>query len=152
MLTNLAICASFLLINKTLLRPEVVNFYMLSLLRKSPYRPISLQMDYLNTNLKWEDFFIQESVELEEKMSGFEMDALSKSKIRLSLENNILDWKKYEAWVLQNINCTSLKEDVNENTLKNFTSNAKLALDIYSNYDFWNEDLLPVFIWENQPF
>lgn len=107
-------------------------------------------MDYLNTNLKWEDFFIQESVELEEKMPGFDMDALSKSKLRLSLENNILDWKKYEAWVRENVNCASLKEDVAEGLLKNFTTNAQQALEIYSNYDFWNEDLLPVFIWDNQ--
>lgn len=107
-------------------------------------------MDYLKTNLKWEDFFIQESVELEEKMPTFDMDALSKSKLRLSIENKILDWEKYEEWVLENLGCSSLKAGVNEAVLKNFTINSKQAFDIYSNYDFWNEDLLPIFIWENQ--
>ncbi|MBY0553501.1 hypothetical protein K2P97_03160 [bacterium] len=107
-------------------------------------------MDYLKTNLKWEDFFIQESVELEEKMPTFDMDALSKSKLRLAIENKILDWKKYEQWVLDNLGCSSLKPSVNDSILKNFTINSKQAFDIYSNYDFWSEDLLPIFIWENQ--
>jgi hypothetical protein len=107
-------------------------------------------MDYLNTNLKWEDFFIQESIELEEKMGGFDMDALSKSKLRLSIENKILTWEKYENWVLQTTGCASLKQDVGELTIKNFSSNAQQAFEIYSNYDFWNEDLLPVLVWDNQ--
>lgn len=83
-------------------------------------------------------------------MSGFDIDSLTKSKIRLCLENNILDWKKYEHWVLEQLGCSSLKEDVNEKLLKNFVSNAEQALDVYSNYDFWSEDLIPVFIWDNQ--
>jgi hypothetical protein len=107
-------------------------------------------MDYLRTNLKWEDFFIQESVDLAEKMPTFDMDALSKSKLRLSLENNILDWKKYEGWVLENLGCSSLKTGVNESILKNFSINSKQAYDVYSNHKIWNEDLLPIFIWENQ--
>jgi hypothetical protein len=107
-------------------------------------------MDYLKTNLKWEDFFIQESVELEEKMPTFDMEALSKSKLRLSLENNILDWKKYEGWVLENIGCSSLKTGVNESILKSLSINSKQAYDVYSNHIIWNEDLLPIFIWENQ--
>jgi hypothetical protein len=107
-------------------------------------------MDYLKTNLKWEDFFIQESVELEEKMPAFDMDALSKSKLRLSLENKILDWNKYEGWVLENVGCSSVKAGVNESILKNFSINSKQAYDAYSNHEIWNEDLLPIFIWENQ--
>lgn len=106
-------------------------------------------MSEVNTNQKWEDVFIQESVELEEKMSTFDVESLNKSKLRLSIENNILDWEKYETWVLNNLNCSSLKTDVTENILKNFSSNAKQAHEIYSNYDFWNEDLVPVFIWDS---
>lgn len=98
---------------------------------------------------KWEEHFITEAVELEERMSSFDIESLSKSKIRLCIENNILDWTQYERWALQSFNCPSLKTDVQENILKNFTVNAKQAFEIYSNYDFWNEDLLPVLIWDN---
>lgn len=107
-------------------------------------------MTYLNTNLKWEEFFIQESVELEEKMPTFELDAINKSKLRLSLENGILNWKKYEDWYSANLGCSSLKEDTNTDILANFKVNAKQAYEVYSNYDFWGDDLLPVFIWDNQ--
>ena len=62
----------------------------------------------------------------------------------------ILTWEKYEAWVLQTTGCASLKQDVGELTIKNFSSNAQQAFEIYSNHDFWNEDLLPVLVWDNQ--
>lgn len=107
-------------------------------------------MDYMITNLKWEDFFIQEAVELEKKMLGYNLDSLSKSKIRLSLENKILDWNKYETWMLENFGCSSLKKNVDVSILENLTDNPKQAYDFYSNYDFWGEDLLPIFIWEDQ--
>lgn len=107
-------------------------------------------MDYLKTNLNWEDFFTQELVTLEEKITGFDTDSLNKSKLRSCLENKILDWKKYESWVQENAGCASLKTDIAENILKNFIANSQQAFDIYSNYDFWNEDLLPIFIWEDQ--
>lgn len=107
-------------------------------------------MDYLKTNLKWEDFFIKESVELGEKMSGFDIEDLSKSKIRLSLENKILDWDKYESWVVENLGCASLKKDVLPSILNDFLTNSREAHNIYSNYDFWSEDLLPILMWESQ--
>jgi len=47
-------------------------------------------MNQVSMNVKWEEHFISEAVELEEKMSSFDIESLSKSKIRLSLENNIL--------------------------------------------------------------
>ena len=106
-------------------------------------------MNQVSMNVKWEEHFISEAVELEEKMSSFDIESLSKSKIRLSLENNILSWDKYESWALQSYHCSSLKSNVQENILKNFAVNAQQAFDIYSNYDFWNEDLLPVLIWDN---
>lgn len=106
-------------------------------------------MSQLLVNTKWEEHFISEAVELEEKMSSFDIDSLSKSKIRLCIENNILDWSKYESWALQRFNCSSIKSNIQENILKNFTVNAQQAYEIYSNYDFWSEDLLPVLIWDN---
>lgn len=107
-------------------------------------------MDYLNTNLKWEDYFIKESAELSEKIAGYDMDALSKSKIRLSLENKILDWDKYESWVVENLGCASFKKDVSHSILNDLLTNSRQAYNIYSNHEFWSEDLVPVLMWESQ--
>jgi len=107
-------------------------------------------MHYLKTNLNWEDFFLQESLELEEKLPNFDLESMRKSKIRLLLENKILNWAKYESWVLKNLGCASLKNGVKDDILKNFITNSQQAFEIYSNYDFWSEDLLPIFIWQNQ--
>ena len=66
-------------------------------------------MNYDDANLNWEEFFIQESLELEEKMSSFHFEDLQRSRLRLSLEKNILDWNKYHDWFLHQFKCTSLK-------------------------------------------
>lgn len=107
-------------------------------------------MDYLKTNLKWEDFFTRESAELDEKMESLDMDSLSKSKLRLSLENNILDWKKYESWVLENLGCASLKTDIGETEIESFSENLQDTLDAYSSHDCWSEDLIPILTWDDQ--
>lgn len=110
-------------------------------------------MDYLNTNLKWEDFFVKESLTIDEKILSFDtqdLTNLGKSKIRLAIEHQVLNWEKYETWMLENMGCASFKNDVNENIFKKFIANSQQAYEAYSNYDFWNEDLLPMFIWEDQ--
>lgn len=107
-------------------------------------------MIYMNTSLNWEEFFIQEALELEEKMKNIEMDSLNKSKIRLCLEHKLIDWSNYENWIINQLGCCSLKPDFNLALLEQFIPPAKQALDVYSNYKFWNEDLMPFFIWDNQ--
>ncbi len=107
-------------------------------------------MDYLKTNLKWEDFFTRESVELDEKMQSLDMDSLSKSKLRLSLENNILDWNKYEAWVLENLGCASIKANLSAVVIDSFAENLQDTLDAYSTHDCWGEDLMPIMTWDEQ--
>ena len=107
-------------------------------------------MDYSKTNLKWEDFFATESAELEEKMQSLDMEMLSKSKIRLSLETRILDWNKYESWVFKNLGCASLKPDISTSDLESILENLQSTLDNYSTFEFWGEDLIPITSWEDQ--
>ena len=107
-------------------------------------------MIYLNTNINWEEFFVQEALDLEEKMSTLESEVLNKSKIRISLEQNILNWEKYESWITEQLGCASLKKSINENILEQFIHPTKQASEVYSNYKFWSEDLIPFFIWDNQ--
>ena len=107
-------------------------------------------MDYLKTNLKWEDFFTKESVELDEKMQSLDMESLSKSKLRLSLENNILDWHKYESWALENLGCASIKPDISSSVIESFSKNLQDTLETYSTHDCWGEDLMPIMTWDKQ--
>ena len=107
-------------------------------------------MEYVDNKSSWEEFFTKELDALQEKLPTFDVESLSKSKLRLSLENKILEWKKYEAWATETYGCSSIKDTIPETTLKGYSISAQQAHALYSNYNFWNQDLLPMFIWENQ--
>lgn len=112
--------------------------------------PMLIEMDSTKRNLlSWEKFFIQESIELEEKMPSLQLDSFGKSKIRLCLETNILNWEKYEDWVQKNFYCSSFKNTINESKLNSFEKNLKGCFSKYSEFEFWNEDLLPMMVWDN---
>lgn len=107
-------------------------------------------MEYLDLKSAWEDAFAKELETLNQKMSTFDIESLSKSRLRLSLENRILDWKKYEGWVHENFGCASVKEGISEATLRSYSIGAQQAHDLYSTHSFWNQDLVPVALWEKQ--
>jgi hypothetical protein len=107
-------------------------------------------MNYLNTSLNWEEFFIQEAVELEETMKLLDSTELEKSKLRICFENNLLEWAQYEKWTMAELGCSSLKMTVSDEDLEKYIQSAKMTKETYSNYDFWSEDLIPLFIWDNQ--
>jgi hypothetical protein len=107
-------------------------------------------MEYVDNKSSWEEFFTKELETLQEKMPTFDVESLSKSKLRLSLESRILEWKKYESWAVDTYGCSCIKENVPETTLKSYTVSAQQAYTLYSSYNFWNQDLVPMFIWENQ--
>lgn len=107
-------------------------------------------MEYIDNKTTWDQFFQTELETLQQKMPTFDIESLSKSKLRLSIENKILDWKKYESWAIETYGCTSLKENVTDSVLKGFSMGAQQAYDLYATHSFWNQDLLPVAIWENQ--
>lgn len=107
-------------------------------------------MSYFKTDAKWEDQFVQEAIDLEEKLSQMGAEGLGKSKLRLLFENNLLDWNKYQTWFCQNLGCSSFKSSVTYNQLLYLKSTAKETYNQYSSFDFWNEDLVPVFSWNNQ--
>jgi len=107
-------------------------------------------MEYVDNKSSWEEFFTKELEALQEKLPTFDVESLSKSKLRLSLENRILDWKKYESWAIETYGCASIKDTLPETTLKSYSVSAQQAYTLYSSYNFWNQDLVPMFIWENQ--
>lgn len=104
------------------------------------------------TELNWENHFSGEYFELEDRMADIDIELMNKSKLRLALEKGILDWHKYEDWILKNYECPSLKKNINETILKNFSDSIRDTFKIYSKFDFWSEDLLPVFTWDNKVY
>ena len=89
-------------------------------------------MEYLDNKTSWEDVFVNELEALNQKMPTFDIESLSKSRLRLSIENRILDWKKYENWVQETYACTSMKENLPETTLKSYSIAAQQAYALYS--------------------
>ncbi len=105
-------------------------------------------MTYINTRLNWEEVFFQEALELEEKMISLDLQSLTKSKLRLSLEKNILGWKKYEGWMTQTANVKSLRDELSADHLAKITEQAQDTLTEYHHHTFWNEDLIPYAVWD----
>ena len=101
------------------------------------------------TNVNWEEVFIQEALELEEKMTSLNFDDLTRSRIRISLEKNILSWEKYQAWFTQNFNCAALTSAIPQTELLKLRDQATLNREVFSQYDFWSEDLIPIEVWDS---
>ncbi len=111
--------------------------------------PIIGMMNYFNNQINWETFFLQAALDLEEKMKNLDPHSLNKSKLRIGLENNLLDWTQYEKWYCSQLGCSSLKMSA-ETELDNFIASAQLTRDTYSSENYWSEDLIPFFTWDQQ--
>lgn len=107
-------------------------------------------MRTLNKSTHWEEFFIQEALELEEKMKTLDVESLNKSKLRICLEHGILDWTQYEKWYTSEQQISSLKTSVPHDEINRLVQLAQTTELNYAQYDFWGNDLIPLTIWEDQ--
>lgn len=105
-------------------------------------------MNYVKAKLNWEEVFIQEAIDLEEKMISLDSATFSKSRIRLALENDILSWKKYQLWLTTELQCASLSASLTDDHLENLITSATSTLEIFSEHTFWSEDLIPIDMWD----
>lgn len=105
-------------------------------------------MNYVKAKLNWEEVFIQEAIDLEEKMSSLDLSALNKSRLRISLEKDILSWKKYQLWISAELNCATLNPDSDPTRLNGLVARSTVAFETFSHHDFWNEDLIPIDTWD----
>lgn len=104
-------------------------------------------MSSINSQLNWEEFFIQEAVDLEEKMLSIDIGSLNKSRLRIALENGILHWDKYLAWYSQSLPCTNLYITEDNDFINQLVAHSKHCLNIYSHFNHWSEDLIPLQVW-----
>lgn len=107
-------------------------------------------MNGLNKSTQWEEFFLQEALELEEKMKTLDVESLNKSRLRICLEHGILDWNQYAEWYMVQNGCSSLKPSLGHeeiSQLAQFAQNTELE---YAKFDFWSGDLIPLTTWDEK--
>jgi hypothetical protein len=105
-------------------------------------------MNYVKASQNWEEVFIQEAIDLEEKMTTLDAADLNKPRLRLALENEILSWKKYQLWISSELACASLKDDIDPAQLADMATKARETLATVSHHEFWNENLMPIDTWD----
>lgn len=106
-------------------------------------------MDYIKSSLNWEEFFIQEALDLEEKMNSFDHRSLGHSRLRISIDTGILEWKKYHTWIFSQTGIKSIAANIEEDQLNRIRDEAVSNFSTYSYYPFWNQDLIPITMWED---
>lgn len=109
-------------------------------------------MHYLNSSINWEEFFIQEALELEEKMKTLDTIELDKPKLLLALEHHILDWQKYESWATYHLGCASFKNNIDPSELSKFADVNKKTYELYSAFNIWDAQLIPFIEWDNKVY
>lgn len=106
-------------------------------------------MDYIKSSLNWEEFFISEALELEEKMNSFNHRSLGHSRLRIAVDSGILDWKKYQNWFFNHTGVKSISPNIDEDQLNRVREEAESNFSTYSHYPFWNQDLFPIATWDD---
>ncbi len=102
-----------------------------------------------NLDSRWEQHFIQESQLLEDKLSRGEIIPMA-SRLKMALENNILEWANYCVWAQQNYLLPVLKRGLYKDqviTLQKKVSSFKAEV---SRYDLQKYQMLAVDRWENK--
>jgi hypothetical protein len=112
--------------------------------------PINKLMNGLNKSTQWEEYFLQEALELEEKMKTLDVESLNKSKLRICLEHGILDWNQYAQWYMVQKACSSLKPSLGHEEVSQLAQYAQKTEADYARFDFWNNDLIPLTTWEGK--
>ena len=105
-------------------------------------------MNYVKAKQNWEEVFIQQAIELEEKMNSIDLSALNQSRLRIALEKNILNWNDYKNWLSTEINCSILNDSIDINKKNDLLKRSSIAYEAFSHYQFWSEDLIPLDTWD----
>ncbi len=108
---------------------------------------------HLNENsspLHWENIFTEEALLVEELVASGDFAFLNQSKIRIALENKILSWEKYTAWIQNTNEYLSLGSDLNELQIKKLQQKYEENKKTFSHYGIWSNDLIAVEMWDEQ--
>jgi hypothetical protein len=98
----------------------------------------------------WEHHFTDEAIQVEELLAGGDITLLTQSKIRIAIENKILQWEKYKEWVQSEHEYPVIKSDLNPIYIEKLRSKHYENKKTFSHYNIWSEDLIAIEIWDGQ--
>lgn len=99
---------------------------------------------------EWENFFTEEAILVEELLVSGDYLFVNHSKIRIAIENKILNWEKYIDWIQTQNDYVSLKSDLDDEQIKSLAYKYSENKDTFKHYSIWSEDLIAVESWDDQ--
>lgn len=103
-------------------------------------------MKILESN--WEQHFIQESQLLEDKLSRGEIAPMA-SRLKMALENNILDWSTYSLWAQQNYLLPVLKRGLYKDQVILLQKKINAHKAEFSHFNLQKLQMIALEKWEN---
>ena len=98
---------------------------------------------------QWEQHFIQESQLLEDKLARGELTPLA-SRLKIALENNILEWSNYSVWAQQNYLLPVLKRGLYKDQIIAMQKKINSIKAEYSAYELHQNQLVVFDKWEGK--
>ena len=97
----------------------------------------------------WEQFFPDAILSVEELLASGDPALLKKSKLKIALENNYLNWNDYKTWASAFYGVPVL-EKLNEKSITSLRKNHLECVEGYSQYSAFDSDLIPLQTWDGQ--
>lgn len=97
----------------------------------------------------WEQFFPDAILSVEELLASGDPALLKKSKLKIALENNYLNWNDYKTWASAFYGVPVL-EKLNEKSITSLRKNHLECVEGYSQYPAFDSDLIPLQTWDGQ--
>jgi hypothetical protein len=95
----------------------------------------------------WEHFFPDAILSVEELLASGDPELLQKSKLKIALENNFLNWNDYKAWA-SNFYGVPVLEKLNEQSILQLRKQHLELAEGYSQYPILNSELIPLQTWD----
>ena len=97
----------------------------------------------------WEQFFPDAILSVEELLASGDPALLKKSKLKIALENNYLNWNDYKTWASAYYGVPVL-EKLDEKSITSLRKNHLECVEGYSQYSAFDSDLIPLQTWDGQ--
>lgn len=97
----------------------------------------------------WEHFFPDAILSVEELLNSGDPTLLQKSKIKIALENQFLNWNDYKNWASQFYGVPVL-EKLDQTSIMKLRKQHLDCVEGYSQYPAFNSELIPLQTWDGQ--
>ena len=98
----------------------------------------------------WEYFFNEEALKVEEFLASGEHVDFDKSRLRIALEQNILNWSSYKQWFLNQFHVPALRDDIGPGDLMNLHHIHEKNKTLFNQYSVLSSDLISLQMWDNK--